>query len=423
MMRTPFYKFDHTIVVAAEKAEKICEEKFVELDEIRHYNSQKVLKAFGDHMVSESHLLGTTGYGYGDRGRDTLDEVVAQCFGCEDALVRHSFVSGTHALSTALFGILRPGDTMLSISGRPYDTLLEVIGITDNGDNNGSLKDFGINYDQVDLLDDGSVDMETVLKKCVGVKMVYLQRSRGYSLRDSLCIDKMEEIFSEIRKLNKSTCIVVDNCYGEFVEKVEPTDVGADIIVGSLIKNPGGGIAETGGYIAGKRRYVELCAYRLTTVGTGKEVGPSLGQNKNMYMGFFLSPNVVMEAVKTAVFSAAFFEELGYEVFPKYDAHRTDIIQGVKLGNVERLIAFCEGVQKGAPIDSFVRPEPWDMPGYGDPVIMAAGAFHMGASIELSADAPLREPYAVWLQGGVTYPTGRTGIMLAAQSIKDKNLL
>ena len=414
-MKTPFYDFDDELLSMAEKAEELCVDKFRKLDEIRHYNSQKVLKAFSDNMVSESHLLGTSGYGYGDRGRDTLDKVVAQCFGCEDALVRHNFVSGTHALSTALFGILRPGDTMLSICGQPYDTLLEVIGIKGNG--NGSLRDFGVNYSQVDLLDDGKVDIDKAVAMAKDVKMVYLQRSRGYSLRDSLSIDDMEKIFVEIRKVNKTACIVVDNCYGEFAEKMEPTQVGADLIIGSFIKNPGGGIAETGGYIAGKEKLIELCAYRLTTVGTGKEVGASLGQNKNMYMGFFLSPNVVIEAIKTAVFASAFFELLGYEVFPKYSAHRTDIIQGIKLGDKDKLIAFCEGIQKGAPIDSFVRPEPWEMPGYTDPVIMAAGAFNMGASIELSADAPLREPYAVWLQGGITYPTGRTGIMLAAQSL------
>lgn len=420
-MITPFYNFDKTIIEKAEKAEKICKEKFDELDVIRHYNSQKVLRAFSDNMISESHLLGTTGYGYGDRGRDSLDNVVSQCFGCEDALVRHNFVSGTHALSTALFGILRPGDTMLSITGQPYDTLLEVIGISGSG--NGSLRDFGINYSQIDLLEDGSVDIEKVVNMCKGVKMVYLQRSRGYSLRDSLSIDKMKEIFEKVRGVNDSVCIVVDNCYGEFVEITEPTQIGADVIIGSLIKNPGGAIAETGGYIAGKRKYIELCAYRLTTVGTGKEVGASLGQNKSMYMGFFLSPNVVMEAVKTSVFASAFFELLGYDVFPKFSDHRTDIIQGIKLGNKEKLVAFCEGIQKGAPIDSFVVPEPWDMPGYSDPVIMAAGAFNMGASIELSADAPLRDPFAVWLQGGITYPTGRTGIMLAAQSMKEKNML
>lgn len=413
-----FFEFSQKITAAAEKAEELCREPFAELDRLAVYNGQRVLKAFIDNKVSDIHMKGTNGYGYGDDGRDKLDAVFAQILGAEDALVRHGFVNGTHAITTALFGILRTGDTLLSLTGMPYDTIQSVI----FGENIGSLKDFGVKYDQVDLLPDGTPDYEGIKAKAAGVKVAYIQRSRGYSLRPSLTIDVIGKIIEAVRAVNPDCVVMVDNCYGELVEEREPTAVGADLIIGSLIKNLGGGIAETGGYIAGTAKAVELCAYRLTTPGTGKEVGATLNQLRGMYLGIFHAPEAVCAALKTSVFATAFFEQLGFEAFPKYNEKRTDIIAALKLGGEKQLVAFCEGIQSGSPVDSFATPEPWDMPGYDSKVIMAAGAFTMGASIELSADAPLREPYAVWLQGGLTYPTGKTGIMLAAQRMADKGL-
>ena len=394
---------------------------FERIEAIKEYNQQKVLSAFINNGISESHFVPTSGYGYGDRGRDVTDAVFAEVFGAEDALVRHNFVSGTHALSVALFGVLRPGDKMVSITGKPYDTMEEVIGI--RGEESGSLKDFGVLYDQVDLLENGEVNIEKVKEKVVDCKVAYIQRSRGYSLRPSLTINNIEAIVKVIKSINPNAYVVVDNCYGEFCEKLEPTQVGADLIVGSLIKNPGGGIAVTGGYIAGKAELVEKCSYRLTSPGMGKEVGCSLGQTKNMLMGLFFSPIVVGEALKTAVLAARMFESIGYEVTPKYNEHRTDIIQSIKLNTPDALIAFCRGIQKGSPVDSFVAPEAWDMPGYDSQVIMAAGAFNMGASIELSADAPLRDPFAVWMQGGLTYYSAKVGVMLALQTMIENNIV
>ncbi len=414
-----FFEFSQKITAAAEKAEELCREPFAELDRLAVYNGQRVLKAFIDNKVSDIHMKGTNGYGYGDDGRDKLDAVFAQILGAEDALVRHGFVNGTHAITTALFGILRTGDTLLSLTGMPYDTIQSVI----FGENIGSLRDFGVKYDQVDLLPDGTPDYEGIKAKAGGVKVAYIQRSRGYSLRPSLTIDVIGKIIESVRAVNPDCIVMVDNCYGELVEEREPTAVGADLIIGSLIKNLGGGIAETGGYIAGTAKAVELCAYRLTTPGTGKEVGATLNQLRGMYLGIFHAPEAVCAALKTSVFATAFFEQLGFEAFPKYNEKRTDIIAALKLGGEKQLVAFCEGIQSGSPVDSFATPEPWDMPGYDSKVIMAAGAFTMGASIELSADAPLREPYAVWLQGGLTYPTGKTGIMLAAQRMADKGLI
>ena len=379
-------------------------------------DQQKMLAAFGNAGVSESHFAASTGYGYGDRGREALDSVYAYALGAEDALVRHNFVSGTHALTVALFGILRPGDTMLSVTGMPYDTLQGVIGLT--GDGNGSLREFGIRYEQLDLLPGGTPDYAGMEQRIhPGIRMVYIQRSRGYSLRPSLFVAEIERIAAVAKRLAPDCIVMVDNCYGEFVEKDEPVSRGADLMAGSLIKNPGGGVAPTGGYIAGRRDLVESCAYRLTTPGLGKEVGATLGNNRELFMGAFHAPHVTGEALKTAAFAAALFSGFGYEVTPRWDEPRADIIQAVLLEKPEALIAFCQGVQKGAPVDSFVLPEPWDMPGYDSPVIMAAGAFTLGASIELSADAPLREPYAVWLQGGLNFHSGRLGILLAAQSM------
>lgn len=413
------FEFSDRIKMAAGKAIELTVPKFAELDRLCEYNGQRVLKAFIDNRVSEIHLKGTTGYGYNDDGRDKLDAVFAQVLGAEDALVRHNFVNGTHALTTALFGVLRPRDTVLSVTGMPYDTMQEVI----LGENCGSLRDFGVNFAMIPLLSDGMPDYSKIAERASEARLAYIQRSRGYSLRPSYDIATIEKIIKAIRSGNKDCIIMVDNCYGELVEDKEPTAVGADLIVGSLIKNLGGGIAETGGYIAGRADLIEQCSYRLTCPGAGREVGCTLNQSRGLYMGLFHAPEAVCAALKTSVFSAAFFEQLGYEAFPKYNEKRTDIIAALKLGTPEKLIAFCEGIQSGSPIDSSAAPEPWDMPGYDSKVIMAAGAFTMGASIELSADAPLREPYAVWLQGGLTFPTGKAGIMLAARRMEEKGLL
>lgn len=414
-----FFNFSEKIKAAADAAMEQCGEKFAELDRLCEYNGERVLKAFIDNRVGEVDLKGTTGYGYDDNGRDKLDKVFAQILGAEDALVRHNFVNGTHALTTALFGVLRPGDVMCSVTGMPYDTLQDVI----LGDGCGSLRDFGVNFLMIPLLPDGTPDHKKIGQQTKGVKMAYIQRSRGYSLRPSLDIDTIEKIVKAVRAVNPDCIIMVDNCYGELVEEREPLAVGADLIAGSLIKNLGGGIAATGGYIAGRADLVEQCSYRLTCPGAGREVGCTLDQLRGMYLGVFHAPEAVCAALKTSVFAAAFFEKLGFRAYPRYDEKRTDIIAALELGSPEKLVAFCEGIQSGSPVDSFVSPEPWDMPGYDSKVIMAAGAFTMGSSIELSADAPLREPYAVWLQGGLTFPTGKTGIMLAAQRMAEKGLL
>lgn len=414
-----FFEFSERIKSAADKSLELCMPQFSRLDELGFYNGQRVLKAFINNGVSEMHFKGTTGYGYGDDGRDKLDAVFAQVLGAEDSLVRHNFVNGTHALTTALFGVLRPRNVLMSVTGMPYDTLQEVI----LGEGCGSLRDFGVDFLNISLLSDGTPDYTEITKQASRADVAYIQRSRGYTLRPSFTIDVIEQIIKAIRAGNQKCVIMVDNCYGELVEDREPLAVGADLIVGSLIKNLGGGIAETGGYIAGRADLVEQCAYRLTCPGAGKEVGCSLNQSRGMYLGLFHAPEAVCAALKTSVFATAFFEQLGYEVFPRYTEKRTDIIAALKLGTPEKLIAFCEGIQSGSPVDSTAAPEPWDMPGYDSKVIMAAGAFTMGASIELSADAPLREPYAVWLQGGLTFPTGMTGIMLAARRMEEKGLL
>ncbi len=417
-----YFKIDDSVEKAAQRASDMTEEHRRRIDETTEYNQQKMMAAFAQAGVSESHFAGSTGYGYGDRGRDALDAVYAKALGAQDALVRHNFVSGTHALTVALFGVLRPGDTMLSVTGIPYDTLRGVIGLT--GDGNGSLKEFGIRYEQLDLKQDGTPDYGEMERRIhPGIKMVYVQRSRGYSLRPSLFVEDIEKI-AKIAKQKASDCVVmVDNCYGEFVQREEPVSRGADLMAGSLIKNPGGGVAPTGGYIAGHADLVESCSFRLTTPGTGREIGATLGNSRELFMGAFHAPHVTGEALKTAVFTAALFSQFGYDVTPRYDEPRADIIQAVLLRREEALVAFCRGVQKGAPVDSFVVPEPWDMPGYDSKVIMAAGAFTLGASIELSADAPLREPYAAWMQGGLNYHSGRLGAMLAAQTMLEQGIL
>lgn len=417
-----FFDIDERILSLAEEAQKQCLTQFEEIDSIAEYNGQKVLSAFINNRVSESCLKGTTGYGYGDMGRDILDKVYAEALGAEDAVVRHTFVNGTHALSTALFGVLRTGDVMLSATGRPYDTMEEVIGLRGEP-GKGSLKDFGIGYVQADLKDDKYPDYEKIAELAVGAKIVYIQRSRGYSLRPSYDIETIGKIIKAAKDANKDIIAVVDNCYGEFVERQEPTAVGADLIIGSLIKNPGGGIVSTGGYIAGRADLVEKCADRLTCIGMGKEVGCTLDRNREMYLGFFLAPQTVAAALKTSVFACRLFERLGFKTLPESNERRTDIIASILLENEENLVAFCQGIQMGSPVDSYAVPEAWDMPGYDSKVIMAAGAFTMGASIELSADAPIRPPFAAWLQGGITYPSGKTGVMLAANEMLKKGLI
>ena len=419
----PYFNIDTKLLEASEKAETRAQPYFQKIEEVQRYNQQKMLAAFTRAGVSESHFVGSTGYGYGDRGRDVLDQVYAYAFEAEDALVRHNFVSGTHTLTVALFGMLRPGDKMLCVTGTPYDTIQGVIGLPGR-EESGSLKEFGISYEQIDLLPDGTPDYEEMERRISPeFRMIYIQRSRGYSLRPSLFVREIERI-AEIAKRKAPECIVmVDNCYGEFVERDEPLTHGADIMAGSLIKNPGGGIAPTGGYIAGRKDLVELCSYRLTTPGTGREIGCTLGNNRELFLGAFHAPHVTGEALKTAVFASALFSELGFDVTPRFDEPRADIIQVVMLRDKAALVAFCKGVQKGAPVDSFVVPEPSPMPGYDSDVIMAAGAFTLGASIELSADAPLREPYAAWMQGGLNYHSGQLGMLLAAQEMLEEKLV
>ncbi len=417
-----YFQIDARLEELAEQAEQNCAACFAEIDRIARHNAAKILTAFAENRVSESCFAGSTGYGYGDMGRETLDKVWAQVMGTEDALVRHNFVSGTHALTVALFGVLRSGDRMVSVTGKPYDTLEEVIGIAGEA-GNGSLADYGVTYGQVDLLPDGRADLEGIEKSVIGAKIAYIQRSRGYSLRRAFTTADIAEMVKAIRKGNPDAIIMVDNCYGEFVEDKEPTNVGADIIIGSLIKNAGGGIARTGGYIAGPAKLVELCSYRLTCVGMGKEVGCTLDMNREMFQGLYLAPDITANALKTAAFAAELFALLGFECTPRAGEPRGDIVTALQLRNAENLVAFCQGIQKGSPVDAYVTPEPWDMPGYSSQVIMAAGAFTMGASIELSADAPLREPYAAWMQGGLSYHSSRIGILLAAQEMLDRNLL
>ena len=403
----------------AQKGEEALAEQFRRIDGIAFENTKKIMDAFREHRVSEAMFAPTSGYGYDDRGRDTLDEIWADVMGAEAAFVRHSIANGTHALTIGLFGLLRPNDIMFSIAGKPYDTLDEVIGnVGEVG--NGSLRDFGVEYRQADLLADGSFDKDKIAEvlKVDGerIKVIFIQRSKGYLNRRTLSVDDIGEIISFVRPLCPDAYVVVDNCYGEFTETREPTAVGADMIIGSLIKNPGGGMAESGGYIAGTRRAVELASYRLTSVGCGLEVGATLGQTKSMYKGLFYAPHTTAEAIKVAHLAAYIFgkDGLGFDVEPHWSEPRYDIIQSVITYSPEALCAICRGIQAGSPVDSFVTPEPWAMPGYTDKVIMAAGAFTQGSSIELSADGPIREPYIAYLQGGLTYESGKIGILYAA---------
>ena len=418
-------QFSQRINTLAVEAEKALAPIFARIDEISFENTNKVMDAFREHRVAATNFDTTSGYGYDDRGRDVLDRIWADVMGAEAAFVRHQIVNGTQALTIGLFGLLRPGDLMCSVAGKPYDTLEEVIGIQGEA-GNGSLADFGVRYKQIELLENGNFDfsaIEATLKeeRASGraVKVSFIQRSKGYLNRKTLSVAEIGEAVKLVKAISPETYVVVDNCYGEFTETIEPTHVGADMIIGSLIKNPGGGMAETGGYIAGTARAVELASYRLTSVGVGCEVGATLGQTKSLYKGLFYAPHTTAQAIKTALLAAYMFEKLGYEVEPKWHEVRSDIIQTVITGTPEGLCAFCRGIQAGSPVDSFVTPEPWDMPGYSDQVIMAAGAFVQGASIELSADGPLRPPYTAFFQGGLTYESGRIGILSAAQAMMD----
>ena len=392
---------------------------FEKIEQIAFKNQIRVMEAFQKYRVSEAHFAGTTGYGYDDMGRDTLDKVYADVFECEAAFVRHNIISGTQCLTIGLFGLLRPGDTLLSATGKPYDTLEEVIGIRGER-GNGSLADFGVKYDQIEY-DGQNINLEALEKKLredKSVKVVFIQRSKGYSVRKTLSSEEIGEAARLVHSVNPSIFVAVDNCYGEFCDEHEPTYYGADICMGSLIKNPGGGMADCGGYIAGTARAVELCSYRLTSPGVGLEAGASLyGNTRNMFKGLFYAPHTVCEALKTAVLCAEVFSRLGFEVYPKVEDERHCIIQTVSLESEKNLLAFCRGIQNGAPVDSHVTPEPWDMPGYAVPVIMAAGAFVGGASIELSADAPCVAPYTVYMQGGLTYQSGKLGVMYAAREV------
>ncbi len=403
------------------KIEKELEERFAAIDETAEYNQMKVLKAMQDARVSDIHFAATTGYGYNDLGRDTLEEVYAKAFHGESALVRPQLVSGTHALHIALSGNLRPGDELLSPVGKPYDTLEEVIGIRDSV---GSLKEYGVSYCQVDLLADGSFDYEGIRHSLnEKTRLVTIQRSKGYDTRPTLSVAQIGELIAFIKKLRPDVICMVDNCYGEFVERTEPSDVGADMMVGSLIKNPGGGLAPVGGYIVGRKDCIDRAAFRLTAPGLGKEVGASLGLNQQLFQGFFLAPAVVAGALKGAIFAANVYGRLGFSVVPDKTQSRHDIIQAVTFGTPEGVIAFCEGIQAAAPVDSYVAPEPWDMPGYDAPVIMAAGAFVQGSSIELSADGPIKPPYAVYFQGGLTWWHAKFGILKSLQKLVDAGIV
>jgi len=407
---------DKSIIELAEKVEKELKEEFEKIDKIKEYNSLKVIRAFQKYKISDMHFGSTTGYGYGDIGRDTIENIFAEVLGAEDALVRSQFISGTHALTVALFSMLRPGDTMLSINGKPYDTLDEVIGINEN---NSSLKSYGVKYEQIDLIRN-EFDTEKIVEKIKEkkIKLICIQRSRGYEIRKSLSLDRIKNVVQKIKETDKDIIIMLDNCYGEFVDTIEPTSLGVDLIVGSLIKNLGGGIAPNGAYIAGRKDLVELSAERLTVPGQGKEVGPSLGINKQILQGLFLAPQVVASSLKTAVFASKMLEELGYDVEPKYNEKRSDIVQIIKFNDADKLIKFCQGIQMGSPVDSSSIPTPWDMPGYTDKVIMAAGAFVQGSSIELSCDGPIRPPYAAFLQGWLTYEYGKYGVIIAINNMQ-----
>mgnify|MGYP002562863692 CR=1 FL=1 len=409
------YKIKHNVFELYKQALNDIEDQLKVYDEIREYNQLKVLHAFQEERISDMHFTNSSGYGYDDIGRDVIEKIYAEIFGAEDALVRSQFISGSHALTVALFAYLRPGDTMLSISGLPYDTLHEVIGIVPN---DSSLKSFGVNYEQIDLIND-DFDYEKIEERLnkSKVKLIEIQRSKGYSTRKSISNSKIKKVVDLIRNYDKDVIIMVDNCYCEFVDKVSPIEMGADIIVGSLIKNLGGGIAPNGAYIVGKKRLVDLAGERLTLPGEGREVGPTLGINKQILEGLFFSPSVVASALKTAVLASKVLEELGYKVEPRYNDERVDIVQNIEFGNEKDLVKYCQGIQMASPVDSFAIPMPWDMPGYEDKVIMAAGTFTQGSSIELSCDGPIRKPYIAYMQGSLTYEYGKIAIIKAVSNL------
>ncbi len=415
-------QFGDKVMALMESAERQIESAFRQIEKTIDLNQWKVISAFQKHKVSDYHFASSTGYGYNDRGREVLDLVYADAMGAEAALVRPHFVSGTHTIGTALFGVLRPGEHLLYITGKPYDTLHKVIGKP--GDGMGSLQDFGIAYSEVALTEDGAPDWSAIAAAIQpNTKVIGIQRSRGYSWRPSFTVEQIGEMVRFVKEVNPALIVFVDNCYGEFTELQEPTEVGVDLMAGSLIKNPGGGIAPSGGYIAGRRDLVELAAYRLTAPGIGGEVGAMLGATRAMFQGLFLAPHLVGQAVKGSVFAASVFEELGFESHPRWQTPRTDLIQAIRFTSADHLITFVQGIQKAAAVDSHVVPEPWDMPGYEHPVIMAAGTFIQGGSLELSADAPIREPYIAYLQGGLTYSHCKLGVLTAIQHMEDKGLL
>ena len=409
-------QIDNELIKLSKQVEEEIKEQIKKVDEDCMYNSMKVLNAFHNNRISDLHFGSTTGYGYGDIGRDTIENVFTEVLGAEDALVRSQFISGTHALTVALFAFLRPEDTMLSVCGKPYDTLDEVIGISENA---SSLKSYKVNYEQIDLVDN-DFDYEKIEERVKqgNIKLIEIQRSKGYSTRESLCIEKLEKVIKLIKSINKDIIIMIDNCYCEFVERVTPLEVGADVIVGSLIKNLGGGIAPNGAYIAGRKDLVELAAERLTSPGQGKEVGPTLGINKSILQGLYMAPSVVANSIKTAIFASCMLEKLGYNVSPRYNEKRADIVQNIEFGEPDKLIKYCQGIQMGSAIDAHSIPEPWDMPGYNDQVIMASGSFTQGSSIEISCDGPIRPPYIAYMQGSLTYEYGKIAVLTAISNMK-----
>lgn len=406
-------KISGNVIKEISRAESQCSENFSHIENVALDNTQRVIKAFSDNKVSDSHFAGTSGYGYDDSGREICDKLFAQVFGTQSALVRYSFANGTHAIATALTALLHKGDTLLSVTGAPYDTLREVV----TGEHPASLKSTGVNYKQIELMPDGSPDYEAISKEMNGVTAVFIQRSKGYTNRKTISIDVFRELCAYIKNINSNVTIIVDNCYGEFCENMEPTMVGADVAAGSLIKNPGGGIARGGGYIVGREQDIELCADRLICPGIGLEVGATFGFNREIMQGLFVAPHTVSQALKTVVFAASLAECLGYDAFPHYNEIRSDIVQELRFGDADKLLAFCRGIQSASPIDSFVTPVGWEMPGYGCDVVMAAGTFTQGSSIELSCDGPIRPPYTAYLQGGLTYESGKLGIMTAFSQI------
>lgn len=414
------FDINENILEKSKQVEEDVKLMYGEIEDIALYNQAKVLKAFKNNKVSTMHMNKTTGYGYNDVGREVIEKIYSDVFHTEDSLVRVQFVNGTHTIATVLQALLMPKDKLLAISGKPYDTLCEVIGITKN---KLSLMSYGVEYDEIALKEDGNFDISKIEKylKENKVKVIHIQRSKGYALRKSLTIDDIEEVIKHIRKIDKDVIIMVDNCYGEFVEKLEPTDVGADVVCGSLIKNPGGGLCETGGYIAGKKDIIDLCAEKLTCPGIGKECGATLDQNRNILQGIFMAPSIVKNAMMSSVFAAKMLEDIGYEVYPSAFDKRSDIVQAIKFNDEKKLITFIQQIQEESPIDSHVRPEPWDMPGYDDKVIMAAGTFIDGASIELSADSPIREPYVAYMQGGLTYESAKLAICSAVSKITSED--